>query len=415
MDITLQANGIGGRIDVISSKSRLHRLMICAALAKGKTTIRNAIFSKDTQATAGCLDGYVAQIRREGTDLEICPLPEACAGRVLDCGESGSTFRMLLPVAAVLGKGVTFTGSDYLAKRPISPLYEVLCEGGATLSQPGQFPLTCQGRLRPGEYSIAGNVSSQFISGLLFALPMAGGESLLRVTGKVESRPYIDMTLDALWQFGAEIEEVEPNLFRIGSKGLTSPGEIRAEGDWSNGAFWLCAGAVGKGETVLCGNLDPASRQGDRKIVEILRAFGAEIGMDDQGCWVKPSALHGIEIDAADIPDLVPVLAVTAAAATGATRIIHAERLRLKESDRIESTCALINALGGSARPTEDGMIITGGGLQGGRIDSYNDHRIAMSAAVAAVACGKPVTIQNASAADKSYPDFFSIFQSHCV
>jgi len=218
------------------------------------------------------------------------------------------------------------------------------------------------------------------------------------------------MTLDALWQFGAEIEEVEPNLFRIGSKGLTSPGEIRAEGDWSNGAFWLCAGAVGKGKTVLCGNLDPASRQGDRKIVEILRAFGAEIGMDDQGCWVKPSALHGIEIDAADIPDLVPVLAVTAAVATGTTRIIHAERLRLKESDRIESVSMLLSGLGAACEETPDGLVIYGGGLRGGEVDSRNDHRIAMAAAVASCACSEEILLNDAMAVNKSYPDFWRHF-----
>jgi 3-phosphoshikimate 1-carboxyvinyltransferase len=295
-----------------------------------------------------------------------------------------------------------------LSQRPLSPLYELLSENGITLSPKGENPLRIDGMLPCGDYSVAANISSQYISGLLFALSVAGGDSTLALKGKIESAPYIDMTVNTLLSFGADIRfDSETNIFYIkGKEKLTSPSHLTVGGDWSNAAFFLCAGVIGKDPVTLTG-LDEGSAQGDRAILSVLRKMGADIRREGGEITAFPSKLHGTLIDAADIPDLVPVLATVESVAEGETRIFNAARLRLKESDRIESVCAFLSSLGADIAPTEDGMVIHGrASLVGGEVDSFNDHRIAMSAAIASLVCKNEVSISRFEAINKSYPSF---------
>lgn len=299
-----------------------------------------------------------------------------------------------------------------LAFRPLSPLYELLVSNGITLGAQGTSPLSIKGKLKSGSYSLAANVSSQFISGMLFALSICEGESTLRLEGKLESAPYVDMTLDALKEFGADIDfDIESQTYTIiGKDKLTSPRDLTVGGDWSNAAFFLAAGAIGQNKVTVL-RLDTNSRQGDREMLEILKKMGARIEIADGGVTVFPSRLCAVDIDAAQIPDLVPVLATVASVAEGKTRIFNASRLRLKESDRIESVCNMLSNLCADITPTADGMVIVGKPrLVGGAVDSYNDHRIAMSAAIASLVCDGEVKISRFEAISKSYPAFAENF-----
>ena len=380
---------ISGTVAAIASKSAAHRLYICAALADSPTEITCQSTSRDIEATRACL---AAMARGEA---------------LLPCGESGSTLRFLLPVAAALGLEVDFKMEGRLPDRPLAPLDQQLTAHGVRLSRPCHDLLHVSGRLEPGDYVLPGNVSSQYISGLLFALPLLQGTSTLTITGKIESAPYIAMTLDALKQFGVQ-PECRDHVYTIAPTAYRSPGTAVVEGDWSNAAFWLCAGALAGPVTVT--GLDPDSLQGDKEVFEILRRFGAKTEQTGSSFTVSPGSLHAIDIDAAAIPDLVPVLSVVAAAAEGTTRITNAQRLRIKESDRIKTVLAMLTALGAEAEEREDGLVIHGGkALTGGTVDSSNDHRIAMAAAVAATLC--KVTVERAEAVSKSYPRFWEDFE----
>ena len=386
---TIHPSPLHGTVPAIASKSMAHRLMICGALAEEQTRIVCATASKDMEATKACLQGLFS----DGN---------------LPCGESGSTLRFLLPVAAALGKTVEFHMEGRLPLRPLFPLDEQLIAHGARLSRPQEAVLRCEGKLRPGAYTLPGDVSSQYISGLLLALPLLDAPSTLTVTGKVESEPYIRMTLAAMETFGISVKK-EENTYFIPSCRYKSPGEVTVEGDWSNAAFWLCAGALG--EAVSVTGLEKNSLQGDKKISNILQNFGAKVAWNGETLTVSPGKLTACDIDAAEIPDLVPVLAVVAAAAEGTTRIYNARRLRLKESDRLETVTQMLTALGGKIEQTDDGLLITGSSLVGGTVDSCNDHRIAMAAAIASILCKEPVTILDAQAVEKSYPEFWNDFE----
>ena len=389
MTQTIPKSHISGTIAAIASKSAAHRLFICAALAEASTKLVCRTTSRDMEATKACL----AAMER---------------GAALPCGESGSTLRFLLPVAAALGLETDFLMEGRLPDRPLAPLDEQLQAHGVTLSRPAREVLHVSGKLTPGDFVLPGNVSSQYISGLLFALPLLDGPSTLTVTGKVASAPYIAMTLDALARFGIR-PEINGSVYTISPAVYRSPGKVRVEGDWSNAAFWLCAGALSGPVTVT--GLDPDSLQGDRAVIDILRKFGAKTEQNGDSFTVSPGPLTAIDIDASAIPDLVPVLAVVAAAAEGTTRITNAGRLRIKESDRIQTVLAMLRQLGADAEETADGLIIHGGkALRGGTVDSANDHRIAMAAAVASTRC--PVTVEGAEAVKKSYPAFWTDLQS---
>lgn len=404
---TCNPASLSGTVSAPASKSHAHRLLICAALADRPTEIRCNGFSRDLAATVSCLQALGTSVSYKNNQFLIQPSVPVPSG-LLPCGESGSTLRFLLPVAAALGVPVTFSMEGRLSDRPMAPLEEQLACHGVTLSRPQPNLLNCNGKLRPGHYILPGNVSSQFISGLLMALPLLDSPSTLTVTGKLESAPYVELTLEVLRQFGIKIE-ADRQTYVVYPSAIRSPGSVTAEGDWSNAAFWLTAGALGRPVTVT--GLNPQSLQGDRAIVPLLQKMGAFCHMDDACVTVTPGSLSAVDIDASDIPDLVPILSVAAAAATGTTRIFHAQRLRLKESNRLESICRMLRALGSRAEETADGLLIHGGvPLTGGTVDSCGDHRIAMAAAIASVFSTGPVTVTGAEAVEKSYPSFWEEF-----
>lgn len=408
MDKVFFQNSVKSSVRAISSKSEAHRYLICAALGDCECEVICTDTNADIDATVECLNALGAEIKRTEKGFLVKPIGEIRKNQELFCNESGSTLRFMLPLASSLGADCNFSMRGRLSERPLSPLYEILQNNGVTLSPQGSNPLTIKGKFGAGDYAVAANISSQYISGLLFALSVADGESTLTLEGKVESAPYIWMTVDALTTFGAEISfENEKNLFKIkGKQRLSSPDRVMVGGDWSNAAFFLVSGAIGKNSVALC-SLDESSRQGDKEILTVLEKMGAEILRGNGKITVFPSKLHGVEIDAANIPDLVPILAVAASVAEGETRIYNAARLRLKESDRIESVCRTLSSLGADILATEDGMIIRGKKrLLGGEVDSYNDHRIAMSAAIASLICENPVKIGRFEAINKSYPTF---------
>ncbi len=409
MTVTVLPARLAGSVRAIPAKSHMHRALICASLADRPTELLCPGTGRDIEATIGCLRALGADIREQNGVYTVRPFSRPNGRVLLDCGESGSTLRFLLPLAPALGVPASFVGRGRLAERPLSPLYEQLLAHGAALSPAGSFPLTVDGQLTPGEYRMDGGVSSQFFTGLLLALPLLDGESRVVTEGALASAPYVALTLAVQKSFGVTPLRDGPQ-FIVSPQSYRSPGRLTVEGDWSNAAFWLVAGALNGDITVR--GLRPDSAQGDRAILPLLRQMGAFIRTDGDSVTISRSRLRGIQIDAADIPDLVPALAVAAAAAEGKTVITGAARLRLKESDRIHSVCALLRSLGASCFETPDGLYIPGGGLLGGDVDACNDHRIAMSAAVAACACASPVRIHGAESAEKSYPAFFHDFEA---
>lgn len=391
MQKTITPAPLSGRIQTIPSKSAAHRLLICAALADRPTRIRCTALSRDIEATAACLRALGAGIEYRDGCYYVEPVTKMPETAQLDCGESGSTLRFMLPIVCALGLPTSIRMHGRLPERPMSPLWEELNAHGCVLQRPSTDVISVSGRLAPGDYSIRADVSSQFVSGLLFALPLLGAESRLELTGSIESAGYIDMTLEAQAKFGL-VPLVDGPAFTIpASAAYLSPGSLEVEGDWSNAAFWLVADAISAGSIELEG-LDAESAQGDKAVltaIERIRAGGAVVDMRD-------------------IPDLLPVLAVLAAVTPGRTEFVNAGRLRIKESDRLRSVTDMLRALGGDCRETEDGLVIHGRqALDGGVADSANDHRIAMSAAVAAIACKNAVTVLGAEAVEKSYPAFW--------
>lgn len=388
MKATIQPSRLQGQVTVVPSKSQAHRMLICAALADNPSRIRCTVTSRDIDATADCLRALGAEITYQDQVFCVTPITRAAEEAKLPCGESGSTLRFLLPVAAALGTRSIFVQEGRLPERPLSPLAEELEAHGCCLSRPAHDRLLLTGKLEHPAFTMAADVSSQFISGLLFTLPLLGGGSV-RLTGRVESVGYLNMTCQAMRQFGVDVRW-EDDRICVAPGGYRSPGTMTVEGDWSGAAFWLCAEALG--QPIDCLGLNEDSAQADR---QVRRAIGQI--RTGNAC-----------ISAKDIPDLVPVLAVLAAATPGTIRFTDAQRLRIKESDRIASTLALIRALGGSGEATADGLVVYGTyPLRGGACDSVNDHRIAMSAAIGALACREPVILTGAQAVEKSYPTFW--------
>ncbi len=398
-----------GEVCIPSSKSVAHRLLICAALGTEKTTLLIDGFSRDILATAKCLRALGTGIEAKERRIRVTPIQKPVGGGLLPCGESGSTLRFLLPVAGALGVSGYFKMEGRLPERPMQVYEDVLRAHGMEISRDGSF-LRFGGQLRSGDYSLPGDVSSQYFSGLLMALPRLSGDSAVTAEGTLESAGYIRLTEDALALSGVRIKREGQRWHIPGSQRFTLPGVLRVEGDWSNAAFFLCMGALSeKGVTVRGLNL--RSAQGDRAVLDILRQFGASVEASDGEVTVRRAELSPVTIDAAPIPDLVPVLSVLACGATGDTRIINAARLRMKESDRLQTTAKLISDLGGAVDELPDGLVIHGtGGLRGGDVDSCGDHRIAMSAAVAAGLCRESVTIGGADCVQKSYPAFWEDF-----
>ena len=426
MNVTITPARLEGTVKAPASKSEAHRLLICAALSPGTCDIDCDTTSQDIDATAECLRALGAQVTRTRLGFRVVPIPRDETGRprarrgsLLDCGESGSTLRFLLPVAAALACDARLTGHGRLPERPLSPLYEELVAHGSELGPKGIMPLSVGGCLSAGRFTIAGNVSSQYVSGLLMATPLLDQPTEVLVTEPVESLPYIDLTIAALREFGVEVARQKVATpdggalsLTVGPRpGLVSPGGVTVGGDWSNAAFWLCAAALGNPVRVT--GVNPDSVQGDRAVLGALALLGARVSRQPGAVDVTPDDPRGTRLDVRSCPDLVPPLAAVAACSAGTTTVTGAARLRIKESDRLETICACVNALGGNCSTTEDGLVIQGvESLAGGTVDAANDHRIAMMAAIMATRCEGPVTILGAQCVAKSYPAFFEDYAS---
>lgn len=412
MNIRLKPCRFCGEVTAISSKSDAHRLLIASALSDRQTFIRCNARSADITATVNCLNSLGADIKFVDSGISVKPIKEKRKSAVLDCNESGSTIRFLLPVAASLGTNTEFTGGGRLPERPLSPLREQMEAHGVVFSPINVFPVKINGEMISGEFTIKGNISSQFITGLLFALPLLNGNSIINVIPPVESRPYIDMTLNTLKKFGITVTEKSNSFFIPGGQKYASPGTVESEGDWSNSAFFLTAGAV-SGKVTVTG-LDVSSVQGDKQILTILKEMGAEITVEQGSITVKKGDLHGINIDARNIPDLVPIISVAAAAANdGKTVITGAERLKIKESDRLTAVYESFKALGVDISKTDDGLVINKTGIVGGgAVSGYNDHRMVMALSVLSAVSSGDIILRGAEAVNKSYPNFFEDFSS---
>ena len=386
MDLRIFPGKLTGQTAAIPSKSQAHRLLICAALADGPTQLHCAQSNRDLDATAACLNALGAEVTVTETGFSVRPMEHIPAKATLPCGESGSTLRFLLPLAAALGVEATFRLEGRLPQRPLSPLWEELERKGCHLSRPTPDTILCRGQLQPGSFRLSGSISSQYFTGLMLALPLLSGSSRLLVQGQLESKPYVDMTQQTLALFGvqADLGEIQ------GCQRYQSPGRVTVEGDWSNAAFFLTAQALGSPVSVT--GLNPDSAQGDREIRNLLQSM--------ETC----STISG-----AQIPDLIPILAVFAACRQGAV-FTHIQRLRMKESDRVASTLAMITALGGHGWADADTMTISGTGLTGGQVDAHNDHRIAMASAIAATCCTQPVILLDAQCVQKSDPHFWEVY-----
>ena len=388
------------------SKSAAHRAIICASLAKGKSIISPVDLSNDIKATIECMQRLGAYIEINGDTLTVDGTNTFSNRKgCLDCGESGSTLRFLIPVCAAGGVNAEFVGHGKLPERPIGIYLECLPEKNVECRTKGGLPLEIFGQLQSGVYRVAGNISSQFITGLLLALPLLNGDSEIILTTELQSSSYIDMTTDIMKSFGVYAERTETG-WKISGGQAYKPQCFTVEGDWSQAAFFMTAAALdGK---ITINNLDVNSRQGDKECLEIYKKFGARITEDNGNITIENNILKGIEIDVKNIPDMVPALAVTAAFAEGVTVIKGAERLRIKECDRLAAMADGLSRLGADIKETKDGFIITGvKSLHGGEVRGYNDHRIVMSLAVAAAYADGDVIISDMESINKSYPKFF--------
>lgn len=389
MIATVHPGRLSGAVRVPASKSAAHRALIAAALADAPTSIALDSTNRDIEATVGCLNALGAQIEPADGGLNVAPVRRgAVASAALDCGESGSTLRFLLPVAAALGIPARFTGRGRLPERPNAALADALRAHGAQVDSDA-LPTDVRGPIAGGAWTLPGDVSSQYVTGLLLALPLLKEDSEIALTTPLQSAAYVDMTLQTLKRFGIAAQPVESGWRVPGGQLFRSPGRIAVEGDWSAAAFWLAANAMGS--DVRAEGLSDDTAQGDRAILSLLGRH---------------------QIDASNVPDLVPALTVAAAARPGRTVITGAARLRLKESNRLAAVADLLRALGGRAEVLPDGLIIEGGHpLRGGTVDGRNDHRIVMAAAIAATAADGPVRITDAEAVEKSYPEFFRDYE----
>ena len=400
-----------GTVNVPPSKSDVHRAIICAAMANGVSRISPVALSNDIKATIGCIKALGADAVLENNVLTVDGTNMyKNKTAFLDCGESGSTLRFFIPIAAIGNINATFVGKGKLPQRPIGIFTEALPKAGTTCKTEGGLPLEIKGQLKSGIFEIPGNVSSQFITGLLLALPILEGDSEIVLTSPLESVGYIAMTIRPMKQFGVNIQATENGWHIKGGQTYKSC-NYTTDGDWSQAAFFMVLGAVSGKITVK--GVAKDSTQGDKKCAEILARFGAKVTQLDNEVTVEKGELKAITIDASQIPDLVPVLSVCAAFADGTTKIINAERLRIKECDRLKATAELLNNLGGKVKELSDGLEITGvSSLKGGNVNGYNDHRIVMSAAVCAARSDEDITATFAMSINKSYPDFYIDYNS---
>lgn len=408
---------LAGEIIVPPSKSLSHRAVIAAGLSKGTSVVDNIIFSEDITATCKAMEALgVSIIRQNNGDgtvkLTITGSENLHVKKdVIDCSESGSTIRFFIPIALTEQNNVTFTGRGKLVTRPLKEYYNIFEEQGIKYSTTeGALPLNVNGKLKAGNFKIAGDVSSQFITGLLFTLPLLEGDSEITITKNLESKGYVDLTLDVLNKFGVAVENDNYKVFRIKGNQNYKAHDYRVEGDFSQAAFWLAAGAVGG--NISCSDLNPESLQGDKAILDIMKKMNSNIKEADGKIVSSEAQTAASVIDGSECPDIIPVLSVLAAVSSGTTEIINAGRLRIKECDRLKAMATELTKLGADIEEKEDGLIIRGKAqLKGGEVDSWNDHRIAMSLAVASISCSEPVIIKNSGSVKKSYPTFWEDFK----
>lgn len=401
---------LNGSVMVPPSKSVAHRAIICASLASGACRVSTLDMSDDMKATIGCMEALGLRYSLNNGVLTTSSIIKKQDNILLDAFESGSTLRFLIPIALALYDAVTFTGHGRLVSRPLEPYYDIFKEQGINYSTTnGILPLTVNKGLRSGKFCLPGNVSSQFVTGLLFALPLLTGNSSIELSTPLESVGYVDLTLDILAAFGIEIEHNNYNNFSIRGSQSYKPCDYLVEADYSQAAFWLVAGAIGN--RVSLNGLNKDSKQGDAEIIDIIRQFGGRIEYSASSIAAVPCNTHGITIDVSQIPDLVPILAVLAAFSEGETRIINAARLRIKESDRLEAITEGLNKMGARVTQLPDALIINGVcELKGAQVDSYNDHRIAMALSIAATRAKGDTIIKNSGSINKSYPNFYKDF-----
>ncbi len=429
--VRIQPAALRGSFTAPASKSHAHRLLIAAALGDRPCTVENAGTSADIEATLGCLRALGAGAMRQSDAVRITPLFETADGRrmlrradgpafygnavpLLDCGESGSTLRFFVPVAAALRDGAAFCGSGRLNERPLAELIACLRAHGVSATQ-DHTPFSMSGRLTSGVFTLPGNVSSQYITGLLFALPLLSGDSAIKLTTPLSSAGYVALTVQTLRAFGVSVTETADGFLVPGGQRFRTPQTLRAEGDWSGAAFFLAAGAVSGPITVT--GLNPASLHRDRAMAALLQRFGAEVQTDAAAdgsgtVTVRPGRLRAIRADLDEIPDLALPLAAVAAFAEGESVFTGCGRLRLKESDRLQAILTVLRAFGIRAAAQADELHIWGGKPRGAAVDSFNDHRVAMMAAVLAAGAEGPTVIDGADCVSKSYPAFFEDYRA---
>ena len=399
MNITINPKPLKGVVDIPASKSVAHRMIICAALAQGKSVIKNVYPSKDIIATIEAMKALGAHIELKEDTATIRGIDVSSENAVIDCCESGSTLRFLIPVVCALGTNATFIGQGKLPQRPITPYLEEFPKHNVVFDYNNTMPFSVSGKLSAGKFYISGSISSQFITGLLLALPLLDGDSEIILTSHLESKPYVDITIGTIKDFGCEITETENGYYIKGNQHY-KPFNGNVEGDYSQAAFFEVANLLGS--HIEINGLNKNSFQGDKKIVEICREI----------VYNNNDVLKPFDLDCSDIPDLVPILTVLACFCNGISHITNVARLRIKECDRLEAISTCLNKIGANVKAYEDSLEITGvKELCGGVVDGYNDHRIPMSMAVAATRCTKPLTILGAQCVSKSYPDFFEVYK----
>ena len=417
MEMTFFPAPLKGTVTAPASKSEAHRRMICAGLTRGATTLTGFMDSADMAATARCLKALGASLCREDDGLTITGYAKKnCKLPVLDCGESGSTLRFFVPIAMAMAGGGVFRMHGRLGQRPMDVYRDLFVPRGVRwrmgVGCDGAAELTVKGTLEAGHYVMPGNVSSQFVSGLMFALPLLAEDSTLTVQPPVESAGYINMTVEVLTQSGVVLEELAPFSWRIAGNQHYQAQDGHLAGDYSQAAVLCCAGALGHDVTVT--HLAPVTTQGDRAVLKHLEALGAKVQEDASGVTVTAGKLTGTTLDMADCPDIAPILALTCQLAAGESRLTGCGRLRLKECDRLAATVEVLNLLGGHAKAEGDDIVITGvDKLRGGvTLPDYNDHRMVMLGMIAASVAEAPVTVTGVEALNKSWPEFINVYKN---
>lgn len=408
--ITLFPTGLQGRLSSPTSKSLTHRALICAALAKGKSTITNVVMSEDIRATLFALEQIGAKFDIKDQNIEVRGIKNLRApNQPIDCNESGSTLRFLIPLLSLTNKSVEFTGKESLLTRPQDVYKSVFEEDEIEFLHTPQ-KIMVNGSIKARKYTIDGSISSQFFTGLMFALPLLKDDSYITIAGTLESEGYIDLTMDILEKYGVTIHAIENGYYIPGNQSYT-PFDYTVEGDYSQAAFFLVGGILNG--SLAIDNLPHESLQGDKEIIEIIKHMKGRLIYTENGFVANKSNTSGIKIDISNCPDLGPIVALLGCLSKGTTTIVNASRLRIKESDRIESTVNALQALGANIKAEGDDIIIRGkNSLEGGTVDSQNDHRIAMMASIAALVCENEVVLHGANAVNKSYPHFFDDYTS---